>query len=301
MIQLLYIRNIDPDQRYAGMIALFVFLLCESIALQLLFDRVLGYFAGMCAALVGVWVLRHRSGRSFRLPVMPDAALYLALFAGTVLVGIVETAAPSERGLLLPRVDIELLVAAIVCILAAATVVAINDIWILRQDSQAFRHPDKFSDIPLGLRRYVSMILGVCGIAAVASLVLMATHDALIGSIVIFCFGLLMLWSFEYLYGYRSYIMRIYGASVIAASALALVLHSRYAWIVPPIIVYVGFTLWTASLIPAVTQIWRNSSNRILDEAQNGGHTLYLSVLAGGVLIIFAYWIYPVLPPRPAF
>lgn len=246
MIQLLYLALLTSDQRSAALITAGLFGFAEGIALLFIGQNGwAAYFLGSVGMLSLGWALAcvwHKPDR-FRpsLPPYPDLLVYGAVLSATLRPAICVLPGAIPKGLMLPRIDLELLIFGVLVVMIAISFPSLNDVHCKRlPETERPRPPEYLKLIPFGHRRTATAVMAVLVLAILAITFLAISEGPLVSFMTIFAFGSLLPWVFEHGYGSRSYIMRIFSPTLFATAALALILRTSYGLLIPLVAMKIG-------------------------------------------------------------
>ncbi len=242
MIQLWYYTHLHRRQRPQALLAATAFVILEPVALMLRSTHVLlAGFIGM----LGTFVLGLQLGRDprlWRVPLRtlsyPDWLVYIALIVATISLPFF-AAGDVPRGLLLPRVDLELFLFGLVVLIVAIIFPSVNDTYRFnRQKNKAgIRRVEYLRQIPFGWRRCLTACCALVTLGFVVASSLLYSDGLSKSAFLIGVFGCLVAPVFERAYGFSSTIMRVFGTSLFLTIALALMLRTEWSRAHPPTII----------------------------------------------------------------
>lgn len=320
MTSLLYLdidRLSTPRRRGALLFAGFFIIIESSVFLFLSDYRTIPYVVSLISTCLVAFMVGRVSmvGRcTFKSPPKIDLFVYAGFAAATFyLLSVMHVASPIGSGVV-GRVDLELYALAVLVSTAAIVCPCCGDLYLKKigllkgyqmpisttQDSadETVRQIEYQTDVPFGIRRCVTSVVALLGLAAGAWVCLLFSPGLPSSTAMVTGFGLFSPWVFEQAYGYRSYIMRFFGSSIFLTVGSALFLRTEYSRAVPSgMLTVLASALayaWVVFWIFATTQIWRNTNRKLLVTAQVFSHTLFSLVLGAGHLIVYVGWILPV-------
>jgi hypothetical protein len=175
---------------------------------------------------------------------------------------------------------------------------ALNDPSVATRSQ--FRKLEYLDFVPFGYRRSLLGVAVFPLLAVVFSALLWKGNRLEHSGIIAFLFGLSAAWVFQAVYGYRSYIMLLGCPILFGVVSIACLLRTNYA-------ASLSFLLPKAFFAPAtlaiwgvaVAVIWRYSSvdpEHIAPRPlQKFAHVMFLSVLVGGITIVYQLWVIPMI------
>lgn len=299
MNSFLLFNKLDIRQRRDVLVVLGSFMVIESVLILWHFCKSpFLYLTAVCGVLVAIfafWHYRISKRAAFSFLPLADLSVYVYILSTTFfIIPPVSSAMPSIQ-YIFARLDVKIFSVAAISLLVSIFPL-INDTRIIRSlpKEKHFRSVEKISGVPFGYRRCLSAISSIFILSIVTFCFIAVGNSVLMSSAIAFAHGLVSVWCFEYLYGYRTYIMRIFARTLFLGVSLALMLHTQYATILPLIVVKAIASVWGLAFVGAAYQIWRETDPEMLVPAQKYYHSLYLITLGVGHLVVYAYWIHPV-------
>jgi hypothetical protein len=297
MTYLLYFDLLQPHQRRSVLLAFTLFALFEATLLVLFHPTPVAAVVSAVSLLVLVLLFRKDSLR--RLLDLPcvDLLLFAVVIILTIRPYVATWPRDLPRGYLSSRMDFELLVVITVTLLTAIAFPSVNDLFHLDK----IRPVQYLTSIPFGPRRGITSGVALLALFGITAVFLSGSEGLLASAVILGLCGFCVPWLFQYVYGYRSYIMVLFGLSLADIAVLSLLVQlpfvsQSYPKVVTALLLGGGGG-WVVGWAGAVQQIWRNTNPDFLVSGQNIAHTLYILTLGFGHLIIYALWIGPIALP----
>lgn len=296
MIYLLYFDRLTSDQKRAALFTTALVAVAEASLLLLSHFMLSAVVLAAMGLLVLCLFFRKDSLRLILALSWVDLLIYAVVLALTARPLLVTWPSTIPHGYVFSRLDLELLSVVTLTLLVAIAFPSVNDLFHIGE----IRPVQYLSFVPFGPRRGITAGIALIALSGIAGLFLLQSEGLAASVIILALCGACIPWLFQYAYGYRSYIMVIFGLSLAGVAVLALLIRLPFIDAIPQqtlrILLLGCAGGWVLGWGGAAQQIWRNTNPQFLVQKQNIAHTFYIVVLGLGHLLIYALWISPVVP-----
>jgi len=290
--------KLNVNQKRDVLILFGMFLLFESTIVLFLISKFFIWFAFLIIAIVTITIaFRFYPNAPFSFIPIPDLLIYFYILIITLIINFTSTSTLISLLQAYKIRDIQVFSVALVFLLIAIIFPSFNDNRIIRSlpVEKHFRNVEKLKEIPFGYRRCISAFLFLLTFGLLSIYLIYAGNNIIVSFFTVLGYGFISAISFEYLYGYRSYIIRLLGRSLFFCVLLAILLPSSLSFLFPKTLFIILIAFWSIGFIGTGIKLWYISNRDILIPEQVYYHLLYLLTLGAGHLVVYVYWIDPLI------
>jgi hypothetical protein len=253
----------------------------------------LSLLGGVFCLSISMW--RFPKSKIHFLP-LPDIAVYLYFLITTVLINIHSFSFFSIRESK-TNIDVNVFSVGLAFFLLSIVFPSVKDTFIVLKlpKKRHFRDADKLPSIKFGYRRCVSAFLLLAILGLVSIYFIIVGKNVTLSIFVCIGFATISVWCFEYIYGYRSYILRIFGRTLFICVIMSILLTTDMSAYLTKVRFYGIAAFWGFVFLAAAIKIWYISNPEQLVKDQQYWHSLYIVTLGIGHYLIYNIWIGPFL------